>query len=141
MMWPAGAGPAETGTDVELETLRRHCLAKPGAEASHPFGPDALVMKVAGKIFAIVAEHARPPTVSLKCDPDVAATLRASYPAVTPGYHLNKRHWITVCLDGTVTDGEIRDWVDDSYDLVVDGLPRHVQRRLGWDPAPEVGGG
>ena len=109
---------------MELDALRAHCLSKPGTTEGYPFGPGALVIKVAGKLFAIIADEEDPLTVSLKCDPEEALMLRSAYPAVNPGYHLNKRHWNTVMLDGSVPDRQIRDWIDDSYDLVVETLPR-----------------
>jgi len=73
--------------------------------------------------------------VSLKCEPDLAERLRATYPEVRPGYHLNKRHWNTVALDGSLPDRMVADMLEDSYDLVVSALPRRVQRELGWEPA------
>ncbi|MGH3443651.1 MAG: MmcQ/YjbR family DNA-binding protein [Nitriliruptorales bacterium] len=115
---------------MDLKGLRAFCLAKAGAAEEYPFGPGALVMKVGGRIFAIIGEDDDPHTVSLKCEPGLAVILRGSYDAVSPGYHLDKRHWNTVTLDGSVSDREIRDWVDDSYDLVVDGLARKVRDRL-----------
>lgn len=115
---------------MDLHRLRSYCLAKPGAAESRPFGPDALVLKVRGKMFAIVADQADPPTVSLKCDPDVAVALRGAYAGVNAGYHLNKRHWNTVTIDGAIPDEDVLGWVDDSYDLVVDGLPRAVRSAL-----------
>jgi predicted DNA-binding protein (MmcQ/YjbR family) len=90
-------------------------------------------MKVGGKIFAIIGEDADPLTVSLKCEPEIAEVLRAAHNAVQPGYHLNKRHWNTVTLDGTVAERQILEWVDDSYDLVVDGLPRRVREEIGHE--------
>ncbi len=114
---------------MDLAGLIEHCLAKRGATDGYPFGPGALVMKVGGKIFAILGEDAEPPTISLKCEPELATLLRDSYDAVRPGYHLDKRHWITVTLDGSV-GREVVDWIDDSYDLVVDGLPKRVRREL-----------
>jgi predicted DNA-binding protein (MmcQ/YjbR family) len=117
-----------------LTEARAHCLARPGAREEYPFGPGALVLKVADRIFAIIAEDARPVTISLKCEPELATMLRETYPAVAPGYHLDKRHWITVTLDGSVPQEEVASWIDDSYDLVVDELPRRVQQRLGWSP-------
>jgi predicted DNA-binding protein (MmcQ/YjbR family) len=120
---------------VDLLTLRAHCLAKAGTTAEHPFGPGALVMKVAGKVFAIIAEDAQPPSVSLKCEPEVVTALQATYDAVGPGYHLDKRHWVTVVLDGSIATDEVSGWVDDSYDLVVDGLPRRIRDRLRADPS------
>lgn len=115
---------------MDIDELRAYCTDRPASSESYPFGPGALVMKVAGKIFAIVADEADPLAVSLKCDPEEAPLLRSSYAAVVPGYHLNKRHWNTVTLDGTVSDDLIRGWIDDSYDLVVDGLPKRVRETL-----------
>ncbi len=90
-------------------------------------------MKVGTKIFAILSEDAEPLTVSLKCEPEVAVILRTAHEAVQPGYHLNKRHWNTVTLDGSITRREVFEWVDDSYDLVRESLPRKVQRTIGSD--------
>ncbi|MBW3603381.1 MAG: MmcQ/YjbR family DNA-binding protein [Actinobacteria bacterium] len=115
---------------MDLVALRRYCAAKRAAVAEHPFGPGALVMKVGGKIFAIIGEDADPVTVSLKCEPELAIALRKAHDAVSPGYHLDKRHWNTVTLDGTVTDAEVREWIDDSYDLVVEGLSRRVRESI-----------
>ena len=82
------------------------------------------MFKVGGKMFAIVSLAEGPGQVSLKCEPGYAAALREQYPAVTPGYHLNKRHWNTVNLDGSVPDEIVDEWIQDSYDLVIAGLPR-----------------
>jgi predicted DNA-binding protein (MmcQ/YjbR family) len=106
------------------DDLRRCCLAKPGATEDFPFGDDVSVLKVAGRIFAISNLRGVPLEVSLKCDPDVAFALRSRYASVRPGYHLNKRHWNTVTLDGSISDEEVEAMVDDSYDLVVAGLTR-----------------
>lgn len=115
---------------VDLGTLRAYCLDRPGAADEHPFGPGALVMKVGGKIFAIIAENEDPFSISLKCDPDEVALLRETFEDVAPGYHLNKRHWNTVTLTGSIPFGQIQDWIDDSYDLVCEGLPRRVREEL-----------
>ena len=104
--------------------LRRLCLSFPGATEEFPFAPGVSVFKVGGKMFALTRLDARPLQVSLKCEPELAAQLRATYPAIAAGYHLNKRHWNTVTLDGSLDDRMVRDLVEDSYDLVVDGLPR-----------------
>jgi predicted DNA-binding protein (MmcQ/YjbR family) len=114
---------------VDLELARAYCLDKPGTLASYPFGPGALVMKVGGKIFAILSEDELP-AISLKCEPEIATLLRSSHRSVKPGYHLNKRHWNTVSLDGTIDSDRIREWIDDSYDLVVGGLPRAVRNEI-----------
>ena len=102
-----------------VEDVEAACLAKPGAFLDRPFGPETLVYKVAGRIFALVASRATPLTVSLKCDPELAAALRSSYPAIAPGYHLNKRHWNTVLLDGSVPGTIVQELIDLSYDLVL----------------------
>ena len=114
---------------MDVDALRALCLAKAGASEGYPYGPGALVMKVAGKVFAIIADAAEPPTISLKCEPEIAVAMRESYDAVIPGYHLNKKHWNTVVADGSVDD-QLADWIDDSYDLVVAGLPRRVREQL-----------
>ncbi|MCA1703066.1 MAG: MmcQ/YjbR family DNA-binding protein [Actinobacteria bacterium] len=115
---------------MDLKALRKYCLSKAGAVDEHPFGPGALVIKVGGKMFAIIGEDSSPLTVSLKCEPEVASMLRKAHRAVAPGYHLSKKHWNTVTLDGSVEDGLVREWIDDSYDLVVEGLPRRVRDQI-----------
>jgi predicted DNA-binding protein (MmcQ/YjbR family) len=116
--------------------LRKACLDMPGAEETFPFGPENSVFKVEGKIFAISRlDHSTPLRVSLKCDPGLAEQLRASHPAITPGYHLNKRHWNTVELDGSLSDEMVRDLIEDSYDLIVARLPKRRQQALGWSGA------
>jgi predicted DNA-binding protein (MmcQ/YjbR family) len=117
---------------VTAEELRDRCLEFAGAEETFPFGPETSVFKVGGKMFALSQLDAESLRVSLKCEPQLAEALRAAHPAVIPGYHLNKRHWNTVILDGSLPDEAIRDMVEDSYDLVVGGLPRTRRRALGW---------
>ena len=118
---------------VTARTLKKLCLGFPGASETFPFGPENSVFKVEGKLFAISALSSSPLRVSLKCEPELAEHLRASFPdAVAPGYHLNKRHWNTVTLDGSVSDAMVRDMVEDSYDLIVAAMPRAVRERLGW---------
>jgi len=114
---------------MDRETLRSHCLSKSGVVEDFPFGPEVAVMKVLGKMFALlpVGTAAR---ISLKCDPDWAQILRQTYPAVTPGWHLNKRHWNSVEVDGSISDDEVFEMIDHSYDLVVKSLPRKDRERL-----------
>ncbi len=116
---------------MELDKVMEHLSGKAGAEQGFPFGPEVLVFKVGGKIFALVALDETPLRVNLKCDPHQAEVLRGLYPAVTPGYHMNKKHWNTVILDGTVPEDEVFAMMDDSYDLVVKSLPRAERERLG----------
>jgi predicted DNA-binding protein (MmcQ/YjbR family) len=115
---------------MDLSTLREFCRGKRGVTEGYPFGPGVLVMKVAGKVFAIITENSEPLTVSVKCEPEIATVLRDTYEAVTPGYHLNKRHWNTVSLDGSIEDERVLEWVEDSYDLATDKLPRRIRDEL-----------
>jgi predicted DNA-binding protein (MmcQ/YjbR family) len=117
------------------EEIGRIALALPETALDHPFGPEANVYKVAGKVFAILVPTDDPPRVTLKCEPSLALELRAQYPEVTAGYHTNKRHWNTVRLDGGVPDDEVREMVEHSYDRVVGGLSKAVRERLGRDRA------
>ena len=111
--------------------LRDYCLSLPGAEETFPFGPTTSVFKVAGKMFALSQLGAVSLRVSLKCEPELAQALRAAHAAVLPGYHLNKRHWNTVIIDGSLPVDAIRDMIEDSYDLVVSKLPPAGRSALG----------
>jgi predicted DNA-binding protein (MmcQ/YjbR family) len=105
------------------------CSAKPGSVEDYPFGDEMAVFKVAGRMFALVSLGSPPGSV-LKCDPDLAVGLRARYAAITPGYRLNKRHWNTVALDGSVPDEELLELIDHSYELVVARLTRAQRNEL-----------
>lgn len=115
---------------MNVESFRDYCLSKPAATEGTPFGPDDIVFKVQGKMFAIVALMEVPPRANLKCDPDVALELRDRYEQVQPGYHMNKKHWNTVVLDGVIPEKEIRKMIDDSYELVVQSLPKGKREKL-----------
>jgi predicted DNA-binding protein (MmcQ/YjbR family) len=115
---------------VTADELRRWCLRRRGATHEFPFGEEVSVFKVAGKMFALSALESRPLRVSLKCDPELSEGLRAAYDSVQPGYHLNKRHWITVTVDGSLADATLRELLEDSYDLVVAGLPAAKRARV-----------
>lgn len=120
------------------DRLKAACLAYTGAGEEFPFDEHLSVFKVAGKMFALSALGHRPLSVNLKCEPELASQLRTSYAAVTPGWHMNKRHWNTVVLDdGSLPEQLILDLIEDSYDLVVAGLPRAVRERLGWKALAE----
>ena len=106
------------------------CLALPGAEETYPFGDGVVVVKVGGRMFALVPLAEGPGSVNLKCDPARALELREAYAGIRPGYHQDKRHWNTVDLDGSVDDDVVRELVEDSYDLVVAKLPRAVRARI-----------
>ena len=94
------------------------CRARPGAAEELPFGPDTRVFKVGGRVFALLPAVPDPDRVSLKCEPHFAEHLRTTHRAIAPGYHLNKRHWITVTIGGDAPDALVRDLIEDSYDLV-----------------------
>jgi predicted DNA-binding protein (MmcQ/YjbR family) len=108
---------------MNIELLREYCLKLPGATECLPFGDDTLVFKVDGKIFAL-ANLDGDPTINLKCDPLLALDLREHYNSVIPGYHMNKKLWNTVMLDGSIPDKEIFRWIDHSYSLVKKKLKR-----------------
>ncbi|MGW0606281.1 MmcQ/YjbR family DNA-binding protein [Streptomyces sp. NPDC002640] len=113
------------------QELRALCLSFGGAVEDFPFGPDTSVFKVGGKLFALTALDARPLKVNLKCDPDDALRLRREHAGwILPGWHMNKRHWNTVTADGALPDALVRELVENSYDLVVAGLPRAERLRL-----------
>jgi predicted DNA-binding protein (MmcQ/YjbR family) len=117
---------------MDPDELRDHCLSFPGSEHTFPFGPETSAFKVAGKIFALSALNRTPLSISLKCEPALAEQLRQVHPAVRPGYHLNKRHWNTVTIDGSLAERLIEDMIEDSYDLVVSALPAARRRALLW---------
>ncbi len=111
---------------MDLEILRSYCLAKPGVTEDFPFGPDTLVFRVGGKIFALTGvDEPAPQSVNLKCDPDRAIELREQYPtSILPGYHMNKKHWNTCVMDGRVPEALFRELITHSYELVRATLPK-----------------
>src|SRR2546422_4399361 len=119
---------------MDLESFREYCLTKTGATEGAPFGETVLVFKVSGKMFALAALDELPPTVNLKCDPDLALELRDRYEQVTPGYHMNKKHWNTVEIESGIPDPELRKMIDHSFDLVAKGLP--VRKSSGRGSSP-----
>jgi predicted DNA-binding protein (MmcQ/YjbR family) len=105
--------------EIDLDALRRYCLKKEGnISEEFPFDEYVLVFKVNGKIFILISTDAHPVTINLKCEPERAIELREQYPSVEPGYHMNKKHWNTVTLDGSIPPKEIFAMIDHSYDLV-----------------------
>jgi predicted DNA-binding protein (MmcQ/YjbR family) len=114
---------------MDIETIRNYCLRKRGVTEELPFDEDSPVYKVIGKIF-LIASLTTPVSINLKCDPEKAAELREKYDAVTPGYHMNKKHWNTILLDGSVSTSLILEWIDDSYNLVAEGLNRKEKLEL-----------
>ncbi len=114
---------------MNLGTFQSYCVAKKGVTEEFPFDENVLVYKVMGKMFALtdIDEFS---SINLKCDPEVGVELREQYPAVSPGYHMNKKHWITVQMDGSVSDKILKQWIDASYQLVVSSLPKRQQVEL-----------
>jgi predicted DNA-binding protein (MmcQ/YjbR family) len=122
---------------MDADAVSALCLSFNGSVEDFPFGPETSVFKVGGKMFALVAlDRPAPLRISAKCDPDLVPELRSAYPAIGPGYHLNKRHWNTITLDGSLPDELVHDLIEDSYDLVVSALPKRTQDQLGWSRGP-----
>ena len=103
---------------MNIETLRDYCLSLPDVEETLPFGPDTLVYKIGGKVFLLTGLDSEEFRFNVKCDPDLAIELRDQYDCMLPGWHMNKKHWNTVVVDGSVSDKQLREWIDHSYQLV-----------------------
>jgi len=115
---------------MDAKAAQAYLLSKPEAREDFPFGPDVAVMKVRDKMFATLGEEQGEGRMNLKCDPDQALALRDIFEAVIPGYHMNKKHWNTIKLDGSIPVGEIQRMIDHSYALVVAGLPKKVREGM-----------
>ena len=115
---------------MNIEEIREYCMSKKGVTESFPFDEDTLVLKVMGKMFALISLEKIPLQLNLKCDPDKAVELREKYESVLPGYHMNKKHWNSIIVDGTLLNKLIYRWIDDSYNLVVKGLRKTEKQKL-----------
>jgi predicted DNA-binding protein (MmcQ/YjbR family) len=115
---------------MNLADVCAYCMSRLGAEETTPFGPEVLVYKVGGRMFALTVPGEFPLRVNLKCDPDRALELRDQYEAIKPGYHMNKTHWNTLDLSGGLPGALVRDLIDHSYELVVAALPKRVREGL-----------
>ncbi len=115
---------------MDVDTARQYLLGKPEAMEDYPFGPDVAVMKVRDKMFATLGQEGGEGRMNLKCDPDQALALRDIFAAVLPGYHMNKKHWNTIKLDGSIPEGEIQRMIDHSFALVVGGLSKKVREGM-----------
>ncbi len=104
---------------MNVETLRAYCLDKPGTEETQPFGPDTVVYKVGGKAFLLTGFDSENLRFNVKCDPDKAVELREEFACVLPGFHMNKKHWNTIVVDGSVSSKQLQEWIDHSYELVL----------------------
>ena len=113
---------------MNIEQLQEYCLSKPAVEETLPFGPDTLVYKVAGKVFLLTSlDNEKGFRFNVKCDPDLAEELREQYACVLPGYHMNKKHWNTIVVDGSANTKQLKEWIDHSYELVVKSLPKKIR--------------
>lgn len=114
---------------MHIEAFREYCLSLPGTTEEFPFGEETLVFKVGGKMYALTDVDLFE-SINLKCNPEKAVELRERYPAVQPGYHMNKKHWNTVLTDGSISDLLLQEWIKESYHLVIEGLPKKVRESL-----------
>jgi predicted DNA-binding protein (MmcQ/YjbR family) len=112
---------------MDIETLREYCLSKKAVTEDFPFGEITLVFRVKEKIFLLVSLDADPLQFNAKCNPEKAIELREEYEAIQPGYHMNKKHWNTVVIDGSIPSKLIKEMIDDSYKLIVQALPKKVR--------------
>jgi predicted DNA-binding protein (MmcQ/YjbR family) len=115
---------------LNSEELREYCISKKGVVESMPFGPDVLLFKVMGKVFLLFSLDNSTLQFNLKCTPEKAIELREQYPCVLPGYHMNKKHWNTIIVDGTINSKLLYEWITDSYNLVIKGLTKAQQKAL-----------
>jgi len=115
---------------MNIESLREYCLSKSCSEETQPFGPEVLVYKEGGKIFLLLPLNEDTLTFSVKCDPEKAAELREEFACVMPGYHMNKKHWNTILVDGSVSANQLKEWIDHSYQLVVEKLSGNLRDSL-----------
>ena len=111
---------------MNIEELREYCLAKPFVEETFPFDEETLVFKVKGKSFLLTSISSRPLRFNVKCKPETAIELREKYTYVLPGYHMNKKHWNTIVCESNVSKKLLKQWIDESYRLVVEGLPKGI---------------
>ena len=116
---------------MDLETIRKYCLEKKSTTESFPFGESTLVFKVSGKMFLLMSLDSLPLQFNVKCDPEKAEEFREAYSSVIPAFHMNKKHWNTIILNGEVSTKQIREMIDDSYSLVVHSLPLKERKKLG----------
>lgn len=112
---------------MNIEHLRDYCLSLPDVTEEFPFGGETLVYKVKGKIFMLCGMDSEPLQFNVKCDPDRALELREQYPAIIPGYHMNKKHWNSVIIDGSLSYALVRELIKHSYDLVWKSLPKKLR--------------
>lgn len=118
---------------MDIETISEYCLGKKGAVEDFPFDEETLVYKVGGKMFVLIPLEKIPLQINLKCNPEKAVELREAYEGVTPGWHMSKKHWNTITLNDNIRWGELKEWIDHSYDEVVKGLKKSDRDKLTSD--------
>ncbi len=121
---------------LDYSQIRSHCMAKPGTTEETPFDEITVTFKVKGKMYVLINPEGMPLRMNLKCDPETAEALRELHQAIQPGYHMNKTHWNTVTIDGSIPDDEILRMIDYSYKLVAESLPKSVRAELGLQEKP-----
>ena len=117
---------------MDLETIRKYCLEKKSTTESFPFGETTLVFKVSGKMFLLIGLDNIPLQFNVKCNPEKAEELREAYSSVIPAFHMNKKHWNTIILNGQLNARLIREMIDESYQLVIRSLPLNKRKKLGF---------
>lgn len=115
---------------MQIAQIQQYLLDKPETHLDYPFGEDVLVFKVKNKMFALVGTNQDTISMNLKCDPDEGAALRDLFPAIRAGYHMNKKHWITIDFDGSIPEGELKRLMDNSFILVVNKMTKKDQQSI-----------
>lgn len=115
---------------MNLESLRDYCLSLPGVTEGFPFGQETLVFKVGGKVFLLTPIDSVKVSFNVKCNPEKAMQLREKYDFVNPGYHMNKKHWNTISVEGKISDNTLKFWISESYHLVLASLSKSLQKEL-----------
>jgi predicted DNA-binding protein (MmcQ/YjbR family) len=115
---------------MNIEELREYCISKPHVEETFPFDEETLVFKVGGKMFLLVGINETPVQFNVKCDPERAIELREQYTFVKPGYHMSKKHWNTITCEKDASKKLLKEWIDDSYNLVIESLPKKDREKL-----------
>ena len=115
---------------MNIEELRDYCLNKKSVKESFPFGEEVLVFKVENKIFLLVSLSDSPLQFNVKCEPEKAIELREHFNCVHPGYHMNKKHWNTIIADGSVSDTTLKEWIDHSYEMILQSLPKRERAKF-----------
>ncbi|MCK5827145.1 MmcQ/YjbR family DNA-binding protein [Candidatus Bipolaricaulota bacterium] len=115
---------------MTFEQFHAYLLSQPSTVEDRPFTPEIPVYKIGGKMFAYSSPNDVPPSITIKLDPLLGQMLRSTYKAVQPGYHMNKEHWNTIAIDGTIPDEELLSWIDEAYTLVRSKLPKKLQQQL-----------